>query len=89
MKTKRDVPKWAIEFKAFCKKKGLNTSKVASLIGVSCMSVSRYFGGITRPKKEICENIQNVIGFDMLKAIYLSDRKEIEGGEDEANESDI
>jgi transcriptional regulator with XRE-family HTH domain len=89
MGTKRDVPEWAMNFRIFCIKKGLKTSEVASKIGMSSASVSRYFKGDKRPKTVTCKNIQNAIGFDMLKEIYLSDRKEIEGWEDETNTSEI
>lgn len=89
MGTKRDVPEWAMNFRIFCIKKGLSTKEVASLIGMSSASVLRYFNGDKRPKTVTCKNIQNALGFDMLKEIYLSDRKEIEGVEYETNESDI
>lgn len=89
MTAKRDVPEWALEFRAHCVRKGLGTKDVSSLIGISYGMVRNYFNGIKRPRFEICKRIQNVLGFDMLEALYLHDRKVIEGGEDGTNESEI
>lgn len=89
MAAKRDVPEWALEFKAHCVRKGLSTKDVSSLTGISDGMVRHYFKGIKRPRFNVCKRIQDTIGFDMLKALYLHDRKVIEGGEDGTNESEI
>ena len=89
MTAKRDVPEWALEFKAHCVRKGLGTKEVSTVIGVSYGMVINYFNGSKRPRFEICKRIQNNLGFDILKALYLHDRKVIEGGEDGTNESEI
>lgn len=89
MGEKANIPDWALEFKMFCFKNGLNLKKVAELVGISCATISGYSTGKKRPSIKTCKKIQEKIGFDMLTALYLSDKKEIEGGENERNESKI
>ena len=83
------IPDWALEFKMFCFKNGFNLKEVSELVGISSATISGYSKGKKRPSVKTCKKIQEKIGFDMLTALYLSDKKEIKGGEDERNESEI
>lgn len=89
MGAKRDVPEWSVEFRVFCIRKGLSTQEVADITGISYGMIRNYLNGAKRPRFNVCKRIQETLGFDMLEALYLYDRKRIESGEDETNESDI
>lgn len=89
MGEKSNIPDWALKFKVFCIKNGISLKEIAELTGVSYNTVSSYSRGQKRPSVKMCRKIQDTIGFDMLTALYLSDKKEIEGGENEGNESEI
>ena len=81
------IPKWSIEFQVFLLRKGMNIADVCRLTGLSQASISGYRQGKKRPSVTNCIRIKRTIGFDMLEAIYLSDKKEME--DSETNESKI
>lgn len=76
---KVNIPDWAMEFKIYMVKHGLNNSKVSQLTGLAFATISNYTRGIKRPNIKSCDKIQNAIGFDMIEALYQSDKKEREG----------
>lgn len=78
MKRKKDIPKWAIEFRVFCARKDLTVEDVANFTGLSRTIVSLYRVGKKRPSLKSCEKMKKGIGFDMYKALYESYREENE-----------
>lgn len=73
-----DIPEWAMELRVYMAKTGLNQVKVAKLTGLSLTMIGYYTMGIKRPREDSCEKIWRGIGFDMTRALYLSDLKERE-----------
>ena len=73
-----DIPQWSMDFRIFLARTGLNVKKVSEITGLSYSTVNNFTLGTKRPGIKSCDKIKNGIGFDMLKALYLSDKKERE-----------
>ena len=73
-----DIPQWSMEFRVFLARTGLTVKKVSEMTGISFASISSYTRGERRPSTKSCNKIKEVIGFDLLEARYLSDKKERE-----------
>ena len=73
-----NIPQWAMELRVYMARMGLTVKKAAKLTGLSSSTVSNFMYGYKRPSVKSCDKIKNGIGFDMIKALYLSDMKERE-----------
>ena len=71
-----DIPQWAMEFRVFLARTGLNVKKVAEMTGISFSSISCYTRGERKPSTKSCKKIKEATGFDLLEAKYRSDKKE-------------
>lgn len=76
------IPDWAMELKVYMVKHGLNNTKVSKLTGLAFATISDYTRGVKRPSIKSCNKIQDAIGFDMIEALYRSDKKEREEKKD-------
>lgn len=73
-----NIPEWSMELRLYMARTGLNVKRVAALTGLSNGTVSNFMHGTKRPNIKSCDKIKDGIGFDMLEALYLSDKKERE-----------
>lgn len=73
-----NIPEWAMELRLYMARTGLNKQKVSELTGLSYTTICNLTDGIKRPRVDSCEKVWRGIGFDMQKAVYLSDMKERE-----------
>lgn len=82
-----NIPQWAMELRVYMARMGLNVKKVVELTGLSGSTVSNFMYGYKRPNVKSCDKIKKGIGFDMLEALYLSDKKEREEEENERQQN--
>ena len=82
-----NIPQWAMELRVYMARMGLNVKKTVELTGLSNCTISNFMHGSKRPSVKSCDKIKKGIGFDMLEALYLSDKKEREEEENEGQQN--